>query len=84
MKRLFILLTLIIYSCGEIDYAEEVKWEYYADDLKETIDNANCVDLQVEFEKAYETSDAQRIRVGTGNQDLMGYIDQVLREKSCY
>jgi hypothetical protein len=84
MKKLLMLLIFIIYSCGEIDYAESVEWEYYQDDLKEKIDNANCVDLQWEFEKASATSDAQRSIVGTDNSYLMDYMDQVLKEKGCY
>lgn len=66
----------------------EVDWENYTPDVKQRIDGmaeeGNCQGLQEEFDVAEANSTAQRTRVGDGNADLMGYIDEQLRLADCY
>lgn len=83
MKRIgLILLTIIFFCCG--DLSSEPDWSRYDSSLKSRIDNLDCTGLQKEFNMAEANSDRQRDRTGSGNSDLMTYIDAKIQEKSCY
>lgn len=62
----------------------EPNWSNYTPELKQRILDANCAELQREFDNAADNSDRQRARTGEGNLDLMNYIDDRLRLKGCY
>ena len=59
-------------------------WKNYDPALKQRIDKSNCSQLQDEFNTAEANSDRQRARTGSGNLNLMSYIDDRMREKGCY
>jgi hypothetical protein len=65
-----------------------VDWENYSPSVKARIDSlaaaGDCSGLQRDFDIADENDDAQRARVGSGNADLMSYIDAKLSEAGCY
>jgi hypothetical protein len=65
-----------------------VDWENYSPSVKARIDSlaaaGDCSGLQREFDIADENDDAQRARVGSGNADLMDYVDAKLSEAGCY
>ena len=65
-----------------------VPWQNYSPDVKNRIDSLiqsnNCNELQNEFNIAEENSQNQRNRTGTGNHELMGYIDYYLKQIKCY
>lgn len=88
MRRLVLLLALLLTGCGGSTVSSsDVDWENYAASLKLRIDRLadghRCRLLQAEFDFADRASDAQRNRVGDGNADLMGYIDQKMRDAGC-
>jgi outer membrane biogenesis lipoprotein LolB len=66
----------------------DVDWENYPSDLRVRIESAaasaDCATLQAEFDNAEANDDAQRERVGDGNEDLMGYIDAQADEAGCH
>lgn len=68
--------------------AVKVDWESHAPELKARIDkmaaDGECKGLQEQFDIAERNNAAQRKRTGDGNDDLMGYIDQKMREAGCY
>lgn len=78
-------LSLLI-ACG--GGGADVNWENYDPSVRERIDSmaeaGDCEGLQQEFNTAETNSDMQRARVGEGNADLMGYIDEQLRAAGCY
>ena len=83
MKKVgLLLLTTIFFCCG--DLSSEPDWSRYDSSLKSRIDNLDCKGLQKEFNMAEANSDRQRDRTGSGNSDLMTYIDAKIQEKSCY
>ena len=65
-----------------------VNWSNYAPTVKTRIEgfiqSADCSNLQKEFDIADQNNAAQRNRVGTGNAELMGYIDSSMRKLDCY
>lgn len=79
------LVLVVLVGCGG---GEEVDWENYDASVKQRIDSlaesGDCALLQQEFDTAEANSDMQRARVGDGNADLMGYIDEQLEEAGCY
>ena len=77
-----LLLTIIFFSCG--DLSSEPDWSRYDSSLKSRIDSLDCTGLQKEFNMAEANSDRQRDRTGSGNMNLMTYIDAKMQEKSCY
>ena len=66
----------------------EVDWSKYGDGLQERIDSlaaaADCSALQSEFDTAFDNDELTRERTGSGNADLMAYIDDKLRAAGCY
>lgn len=68
--------------------SSSVDWENYSPSVKARIDSlaaaGDCSGLQREFDIADENDDAQRARVGSGNADLMSYIDDKMRATGCY
>jgi hypothetical protein len=66
-----------------------VDWENYAPEVKTRIDRmaveGDCGGLlQAGFDTADANDTAQRNRVGSGNADLMDYIDAKLSDAGCY
>ena len=86
MRGLILALAIIGGSCVAAE--SSVDWENYAPEVRERIDSmaaaGDCADLQEEFDTAEANSEAQRARTGDGNADLMGYIDDRMREAGCY
>ena len=68
--------------------SSDVDWENYAPEVKTRIDSlaasGDCAALQREFDIADANDALQRDRVGEGNADLMGYIDDKLTSAGCY
>lgn len=66
----------------------DVPWENYAPSVRTRIDRAyagqDCAALQQEFDTAADNNDAQRIRTGEGNDDLLEYLDVALEQAGCY
>jgi hypothetical protein len=66
----------------------EVDWHNHAPEVRTRIDAMgaakDCAGLQYEFDVAYQMDGPQRNRVGSGNADLMRYIDQWMRMAGCY
>jgi hypothetical protein len=64
-----------------------VKWSDYSPTVKtrieEFIQSADCSSLQKEFDVADQNDAAQRNRVGTGNADLMNYINTSMEKLGC-
>ena len=64
-----------------------VKWSDYSPTvktrIKEFIQSADCSSLQKEFDVADQNDAAQRNRVGTGNADLMNYINTSMEKLGC-
>ena len=79
----------VIAACGGEDAGSEgdVPWGDYASDLRQRIDAAtdaqDCAELQAEFDAADANSDATMTRTGHNNADLMGYIDDAMRDAGC-
>lgn len=59
-------------------------WKNYDPNLKSRIDASDCSELQIEFNNAADNSDRQRARTGTGNLDLMNYIEAKMQSKGCH
>jgi hypothetical protein len=64
--------------------SSEPNWSLYTPELKGRILNSNCTELQKEFDIAADNSDRQRARTGSGNLELMNFIDARLKAKGCY
>ena len=66
----------------------QVDWSKYGDGLQERIDSlaeaGDCLALQNEFDTAFDNDDLTRERTGSGNAELMSYIDEKLRSVGCY
>jgi len=64
-----------------------VDWSKYGDGLQERIDSfavaGDCVALQQAFDTSAEDDDLTRERTGSGNADLMTYIDDKLQSEGC-
>ena len=64
-----------------------VKWSDYSPAVKtrieELIQAGDCSSLQTEFDIADQNDTAQRNRVGTGNADLMNYINTSMQKLGC-
>jgi hypothetical protein len=60
----------------------------YSTRVKERIDLmdsiGDCLDLQREFDIAFENDSITRARHGTGSEDLLQYIDGALNTTGCY
>jgi hypothetical protein len=85
------LSSLLFASCGcspQNGTRTQVDWENYDSSVRIRIDRlasvGDCKGLQAEFDIAERNNAAQRRRTGDGNDDLMGYIDQKMRESGCY
>lgn len=78
------VLVLGLSACS----SNGVEWKNYAPDLQSRIDALasakDCASLQEQFDNADANDDAQRSRTGSGNADLMGYIDDALKSADCY
>jgi hypothetical protein len=65
-----------------------VKWENYAPAVKQRIadliDAGDCQNLQAEFDVADQNNVAQRNRTGENNANLMGLLDDKMKEIGCY
>lgn len=65
-----------------------VPWGDYDASVKARIDElgaeSDCAGLQDEFDNADANNDATMNRTGHNNADLMGYIDEWMREAGCY
>jgi hypothetical protein len=66
----------------------DVDWENYAAEVRTRIDAlgaaGDCAGLQQEFDTAAANDIAQWSRTGSGNADLMQYIDEWLTLAGCY
>lgn len=84
-RRAAVEFLLVLVACGG---GEEVDWDNYDASVKQRIDSMaeeqDCPGLQAEFDTAEANSSMQRARVGDGNSDLMGYIDEQMRSAGCY
>jgi hypothetical protein len=64
-----------------------VKWSDYSPTVKTRIEgliqSGDCSSLQAEFDIADQNDAAQRNRVGTGNADLMNYINTSMQKLGC-
>lgn len=87
MRKLVIAATLTLVACSGSGTSSDVDWENYASSVRTRIDSMaaskDCAGLQAEFDTADANDDAQRERVGTGNADLMSYIDSKLSAAGC-
>lgn len=65
----------------------DVPWEDYGN-LQAAIDQAaaekDCQQLQTMFDMADGNDANTRARTGHGNSDLMGYINDTMRDAGCY
>lgn len=72
-------------SCGS---DPKMDWKNYSPDVKQRIEgytaSKDCAGLQREFDTADANNDAQRSRTGSNNADLMGYLDDLMRDAGCY
>jgi hypothetical protein len=79
------LAALTLSSCGD---GGGVPWDNYDASVKDRIDSlevaADCDGLQGEFDTADANNAQQRERTGTGNAELMAYIDAIMRDVGCY
>ncbi len=76
-------------SCVAIlDAPVEVNWDNYHPNVKVRLDalvaTKDCQGLQAQFDAAERNSDAQRLRTGEGNYNLMAYTDEQMRKIGCY
>jgi hypothetical protein len=66
----------------------DVPWGNYAPNVRVVIDDAyaaqDCQTLQQQFDSAFANNDAQRTRTGEGNDDLLRYLDEALKQAGCY
>lgn len=64
-----------------------VDWDNYSPTVKSRIDSLalakECEELQSEFDTAAANDSAQRNRTGSGNADLMQYINEKLKSAGC-
>jgi hypothetical protein len=64
-----------------------VDWSTYSPTLKSSIDSdaaaGDCGALQKSFDTAFSNNSAQRERTGTGNVELMAYIQTQLERAGC-
>lgn len=78
------LAAVLLAGCG----SSGVPWENYDETLQPRIDAhavaGDCVALQSEFDTAYENNTATRDRTGEGNDKLMAYINDLMREVGCF
>lgn len=81
------LLVLTLVACSGSD-EPDVPSSNYSPTVKTRIDDAasdkDCVALQREFDTADANDSAQRNRTGEGNGDLLTYIDNAMKDASCY
>lgn len=82
-------LLISISACSDdVTDANDVNWNRYDPEVKIRIDsmtkNEDCVGLQKEFDTAFENDNMQRARVGTGNSQLMNYLDVNMKKIGCY
>jgi hypothetical protein len=67
---------------------ETVPWSDYSPTLKSDLDSLasamNCQELQSQFDIADQNNQATMDRTGHNNADLMGYIDSLMQNASCY
>ena len=63
-------------------------WENYSSKVKtrihKLIQEEDCAGLQQEFDIAGDNNLAQKRRTGTGNVELMDFIDENMKEMGCY
>lgn len=63
-------------------------WENYSSKVKtrihKLIQEEDCTGLQQEFDIAGDNNLAQKRRTGTGNVELMDFIDENMKEMGCY
>lgn len=75
-------------SSKEWEPSTKVDWDKYASSVKVRIDTngkeKNCIELQEDFDVAERMNSAQFNRVGNGNGDLMGYINDWMQHADCY
>jgi hypothetical protein len=75
-------------AAGPEEIDVDVPWDNYAPSVRTRIDEAyagqDCAALQQEFDTAADNNDAQRIRTGEGNDDLLEYLDVALEQAGCY
>jgi hypothetical protein len=90
---MLVVLFLILTSClfggdseggSSVSVPSEPNWSLYTPELKGRILNSDCTELQKEFNIAADNSDRQRKRTGSGNVELMNFIDARLKAKGCY
>ncbi len=78
--------ALVLAGCGGGNAG--VDWSSYDASVKARIDSletaADCTGLQSEFDIADANDAVQRERTGTGNAELMTYLDDLMRDAGCY
>jgi len=81
-----LVAALVLTGCGGGNAG--VDWSNYDSSVKARIDaleaSADCTGLQDEFDTADANNAVQRERTGTGNNELMSYIDGLMRDAGCY
>ncbi len=81
-----LVAALVLAGCGGGNAG--VDWSNYDSSVKARIDGleaaADCEGLQDEFNTADANDSVQRERTGTGNVELMTYLDELMRDAGCY
>ncbi len=81
-----LVAALVLTGCG--GGSAGVDWSNYDSSVKARIDGleaaADCEGLQKEFDTADANNSVQRERTGTGNVELMTYIDGLMQDAGCY
>ena len=89
LGALVLAVTLAACSSTSTDESEpDVTWSEYGPGVQRRIDKAteagNCRALQDEFDAADKNDDRHRAQFGTGNADLLDYLDAAMSDAGCY
>jgi hypothetical protein len=88
-----VALAVALGGCSSVPERRDVSdvnvdWENYAPHVRERLGVAigvgDCDALMREIDNAETNNDAQRERVGDGNDDLIMYIEALAHEEGCY
>lgn len=79
---------ILIFMAFQIFSGPSGPWDDYSSSVKYRIDSmaevGDCDGLQEEFDTADLNNDATLARTGHNNAELMGYIDDKMRDAGCY
>lgn len=88
MRRLLIAGLLAVTACGGGGGGGGVEWVDYAPGVRADLDDmaarSDCAGLQEKFDIADDNNVATMNRTGHNNAELMGYIDDLMRDAGCY